>query len=199
MTSPQSSPAVDGEAVAALATGLAGAATATAMIGLLITTLGVSPFVAAGVFALLAPQGRIPKSPVGERTSTALYLVNACRRVTADVDAGTPLQAALARERVYARQHIRARRQRAVAMSRVRSQARTYGRLLGWYTTIDRVTSAACRVASGKNFDAVTGPHPGTLHGGSCRCRPGRPHANSQLVATAWVRAGLGNHAEGAA
>lgn len=197
MTSPQASPDADGEAAAALATGLAGVATATALAALLVTTIGVSPLIAAGIAALIATPN--PKLPVGERTTTAFYLVNACRRVTADVDAGTPLQAALAKERVYARQHIRARRQRAVAMSRVRSQARTYGRLLGWYTTIDRVTSSACRIASGKNFDAVTGPHPGTLHGGSCRCRPGKPHASSQLVATAWVRAGLGNHAEGAA
>jgi hypothetical protein len=197
MTSPQP-PQADGEAVAALTTGLAGAATTATLAALLVTTIGVSPFVAAGVIALIATGPRIP-TPVGERTSAALYLVNACRRVTADVDAGTPLTAALAKERTYALAHKRARRARGVAMARVRSQARTYGKLLGWYATVDRVTSTACRIASGKNFDAVTGPHPGTLHGGSCRCRPGKPHNTSALVSSAWVKAGLGNHAEGAA
>lgn len=129
----------------------------------------------------------------------AAYVINAADRIRAALNAGQALDEALAAESRYAEQHRAAQQARAAAMVQVRKAKRQYGRLLGWYAHRDDRTTPACRIADGKNFNAATGPWPGTAHGGTCRCTPGKAHNTAQMVTAAWVRAGLGEHAEGAA
>ena len=130
----------------------------------------------------------------------AMYVINATDRLRESLAAGDTLEQAITREQPYAEAHRRAQAARAAAMTDVRRAKRTFGRLLGWYTHADdgRITPA-CKIAGGKNFNAATGPWPGTAHGGTCRCTPGKAHNTAQMVTAAWVRAGLGEHAEGAA
>lgn len=106
---------------------------------------------------------------------------------------------ALNREAYYAQLHRRAQARRATAFVASKKLQRRYGRLLGWKATVDKRTSLACRLADGANYDAVTGPWPGTLHGGTCRCRPAAPRANAPMVVDVWRRHGMSEHAEGAA
>jgi hypothetical protein len=164
------------------------------------------------------PWRKAPASMAAQ--AQAGYVINAVERfkaaadeaaqVAAQIAAGqheasdaarTPQQiidTALHREAVYAAQHRKAQTRRASAMTQVRKARRQYGTLLGWHATLDLRTTPACRIANGKNFPVATGPFPGLLHGGTCRCRPVRPFNTSDTVLAAWLRAGLGPDAEGA-
>lgn len=129
----------------------------------------------------------------------ALYVMNAADRIRASLAAGDSLKQAIAREQPYAEAHRQAQAARAAAMTDVRRAKRQYGRLLGWKAHKDDRTTPACRIADGANFNAATGPWPGTAHGGTCRCTATKPFATSRMVVAEWVKAGLGEHAEGAA
>jgi hypothetical protein len=138
------------------------------------------------------------KTPTSRAAAAqAAYLLAAIERIR-QAAAGGELGEALAREHRYAMQHKRAQIRRASAMTQVRKARRNYGTLLGWKATIDARTTLACRLANGKNFPAQSGPFPGMLHGGTCRCRPVRPYKTNETVLSAWVRAGIGPDAEGA-
>lgn len=107
----------------------------------------------------------------------AQYLVKAAQRLMR----GGTLEA----ERRYLEQHLAAVRARQQAVSFVDAEARRFGPVLGWYAIRDGRTTAECRAAHGANFSAASPPvvgFPGTLHGGTCRCRPGPPHRTSRTV-----------------
>jgi hypothetical protein len=130
----------------------------------------------------------------------AAYVMTAVQRIRDAVDTGKSFEQAVAQEQVYAAQHASAQKKRALALVQVRRAKRQYGRLLGWkaHAADGRVTPA-CRIADGANFNAATGPWPGTAHGGTCRCTVVHPFPTSRIVVTEWIKAGLGDHAEGAA
>lgn len=123
----------------------------------------------------------------------AAYVTNAAQRLQAAVDdavaqapaeearqvSADALRAAVARERAYLAAHERARVRRMDAAEDVAAAADLWGPILGWYTHRDDRTTAECVAADGTNFRAAFPPvigWPGTLHGGTCRCRPGPPH-----------------------
>jgi hypothetical protein len=86
--------------------------------------------------------------------------------------------AAMQRERSYELAHERARRRRMEAAVQVAEAANRWGVILGWHTHRDDRTTPECYAAHGTNFRADIPPvigWPGTLHGGTCRCRAGRP------------------------
>lgn len=77
-------------------------------------------------------------------------------------------------ERRYLAQHLDAVRARAQAAERIDQAAKRHGSLLGWEATLDTRTTSECRAAHGHTFSAFRPPTigwPGTLHGGTCRCR----------------------------
>lgn len=90
------------------------------------------------------------------------------------------LAAAARKERAYELAHERARRARLEAAAAVADAADQFGVILGWYTHRDDRTTPECLAAHGSNFRADLPPiigHPGTLHGGTCRCEAGPPFA----------------------
>lgn len=116
-----------------------------------------------------------------EAARAASYIVNASLRLAANPD-----PSADAAERRFVAQHVGARQRRLEAAAQVDSQVRLYGPLVGWYSVRDAVTTPECREAHGHNFDVATPPavgYPGTLHGGTCRCRAGPPHRGAELLA----------------
>lgn len=124
----------------------------------------------------------------------AQFTITAASRITAALaDArahNRPLQPALAKavkqERRYFAQHLVAVWGREHAAAQVDSAWMSYGPVLGWYTVLDRNTSAGCRAANGKNFLAAAMPaigFPGTVHP-HCRCYPGAPHPGGRMLAT---------------
>jgi hypothetical protein len=129
------------------------------------------------------------------RTNTlrrAQFVVASSRRLAGDlIEArahGTSYTQALSdgivRERRYYGQHLGAIWNRMQAAARVDAAAGTYGDLLGWYTVLDKHTSAECRAANGRNFYATASPvigYPGAVHP-HCRCFPGRPHPGGRLM-----------------
>lgn len=122
----------------------------------------------------------------------AAYLVMAGRRLApalASRDEGRIAQAKNVENR-YREAHERAERLRNEAAYRVvdeigdKAPDRKGEILLGWYATLDSRTSADCRWANGRNFNALVPPViglPGTVHI-SCRCRPGPPHKTRKRV-----------------
>jgi hypothetical protein len=57
--------------------------------------------------------------------------------------------------------------------------------LLGWYAHPDDRVTPECKAADGANFRADVMPMigwPGTLHGGTCRCKPGPPWPTDRTV-----------------
>jgi hypothetical protein len=89
------------------------------------------------------------------------------------------LDPVLERERTYFAQHLNAARARREAAVRVDQEAQRLGSpVLGWHAIRDSRTTPECAAADGHNFEASRPPkigYPGTLHGGTCRCKPGRP------------------------
>jgi hypothetical protein len=97
-----------------------------------------------------------------------------------------PLDRALEKERRYFAQHLNAERSRLEAARRVDQVAARLGTTtLGWHAVNDSRTTSECRAANGHNFDVVRPPafgYPGTLHGGTCRCKPGPPFPGQSSV-----------------
>lgn len=140
----------------------------------------------------------------------AAYLLNAAGRIQAAADAAVAaaersaetagaelsdaakrraaeraIAEASSRERPYWQAHERARRRRMDAALEVADAADLYGPTLGWHTHMDDRTTPECANADGHNFRADMAPvigWPGTLHGGTCRCRPGPPFPGARTV-----------------
>lgn len=123
----------------------------------------------------------------------AQYVIAAARRITTALrdarsrneDMAAALADAIDRERRYYAQHLEASWKRAQAAARVDSSAMLYGPLLGWYSLLDRSTTADCRHADGRNFIAAVMPaigYPGMVHP-QCRCLPGPPHPAGAILA----------------
>lgn len=115
----------------------------------------------------------------------AAYLVNAVRRLAPAVASGDVdrIQRAERAEDRYFAAFLEAERRRGVAASAVALIASQFGinaqgeLLLGWQAVLDNRTSADCRWAHKRNFNALVAPrigYPGTVHL-DCRCRPRRP------------------------
>lgn len=110
----------------------------------------------------------------------AAYIINAAKRLTAAVKAGQAPNDALRGERRFWRMHEQARKRRMAAVKVIADKADLYGDLLGWYTIRDGHETPECKAAAGSNFRLSDPPAiglPGTLHGGTCRCEGGPPHA----------------------
>jgi hypothetical protein len=139
----------------------------------------------------LIPRNGTPQALVLEQLTAqnafrrAAYLVNAVRRLAPAVASGDVdriVRAERAEDRYFAA-FLEAERRRGVAASAVALVASQYGigpdgeLLLGWLAVRDNRTSADCRWAHGRNFNALVAPrlgYPGTVHL-ECRCRPRRP------------------------
>jgi len=139
----------------------------------------------------LIPRNGTPAALVLEQLTAqnafrrAAYLVNAVRRLAPAVgsgDVGRIVRAERAEDRYFAA-FLEAERRRGVAASAVALVASQYGidangeLLLGWQAVLDNRTSADCRWAHKRNFNALVAPrigYPGTVHL-ECRCRPRRP------------------------
>ncbi len=106
------------------------------------------------------------------------YIVSAARRI----ERGGTAQD----ERRYLAQHLAAERTRRDAAKQIDQQAARHGPLLGWISVLDERTTDECRWANGQNFEfdrpPAVGGYPGTLHGGTCRCRAGAPFPNAPLL-----------------
>lgn len=122
----------------------------------------------------------------------ARYLVAATKRLAPAFASGDPEKLADARraEGRYWDAHREAERGRKESARRVAEQLR-HGEttpdgevLLGWEAVLDERTSADCRAADGRNFNALARPdigYPGTVHIG-CRCRPTVPRPGAKRV-----------------
>jgi hypothetical protein len=128
----------------------------------------------------------------------AQFVLASARRLTGDMAAARSngvsmiqaLQAGISRERRFYGQHLQAGWNRAKAASQVDSAASTYGLLLGWNARLDKVTSAECRAANGKNFLASSMPligFPGMVHP-HCRCYPGKARPGAAMLPSAGRR-----------
>jgi hypothetical protein len=120
----------------------------------------------------------------------AVYLINASQRLAPFYRDEAQLYQARAVEEQYRAAHEEAERKRNESAQQVAQEAAGYGvdkngeLLLGWYAVLDSRTSADCRWANGRNFNALIRPsigYPGTVHL-SCRCRAGKPHATRKRV-----------------
>jgi hypothetical protein len=134
------------------------AATLGALSVVLLSGLPV-PQMAPMVEAVLAPFG------------ATLISVNAVRRLVRD-------PSSIAAERRYLAQHLNAERIRKEAAAQVDEARGKYGDILGWKAQMDERTTPECASANGTNFHALVPPaigYPGTLHGGTCRCRAVAP------------------------
>ena len=205
---PQPAPSSDDDLAAAAAAALGAAVTAVAVIALLKKT-----YVKAGV-DLLALQSAVQvvmsmppevTGIAGPATAQVAYLnqirrgqmvLSIGRRITADVckarseggSIGKALLDDVSRETRYFGQHHDAMWSRAKAAMAVDMAALEYGLLLGWYTHLDDRTTPECAAANGKNFRADVMPligYPGTVHGSSCRCRPGAPFTGAPTLPSA--------------
>ena len=88
-------------------------------------------------------------------------------------------------ERRYFTQHVQADYNRLFAKMRLDAAKNSYGPVVGWYAKNDGRVTPECRFMNGKNFDPDEPPeigYPGAgVHNG-CRCVPGPPHKNGDLV-----------------
>lgn len=122
----------------------------------------------------------------------AAYLANAVQRLAPAVASSDPerlFRAERAEDR-YFEQFQEAERRRNAAGQRVALLAGSYGLnargelLLNWRATLDSRTSADCRWAHGRNFNALVMPpigYPGMVHL-LCRCEPGPPRNTNLRV-----------------
>ena len=95
------------------------------------------------------------------------------------------LDRALGAEQRYLQQHLDAQRRRLAAAGMVQQAQAQHGLILGWRTQRDSKVTPDCAALDGSNFRADTQPAagwPGALHGGTCRCYPGPPHATDRRV-----------------
>ncbi len=216
MTTPASAPpqqpsatmaVADTALVAALASALATAVTPMAALTSLLPFFRTSRVQPASMLAVLDMVMSFPPERTGVAGSASLvtsrenalrraqFALAAGRRVTRDLAGarshGQPLHQALAdaiaRERRYFGQHLDAMWNRARAAAQVDLAVMTYGNLIGWNTVLDARTSAECRAADGKNFEATAQPligWPGAVHP-HCRCYPGPPVRGARMLASA--------------
>jgi hypothetical protein len=101
----------------------------------------------------------------------AAYALNAVKRLVRD-------PSSIAAERRYLAQHLNAERIRKEAAAQVDEARGKYGDILGWKAQMDERTTPECAAANGTNFHALVPPaigYPGTLHGGTCRCKAVAP------------------------
>lgn len=114
----------------------------------------------------------------------AAYIVNAARRIQADLRSGKSLRDALAAERVNFERHESARKGRLDAAAQVQRSANEFGPLLGWYLNPLLNNEPECEAANGHNFYADEGTiigYPGSVHP-NCGCVAGPPHPGARLV-----------------
>jgi hypothetical protein len=130
------------------------------------------------------PRPRRTPDPLGKADARhelllrAAYVLKAAQRLAVSLGQGDTPRVALRRERPFWRRHEQARRARKDAVGRVRDAmgAADDPRRLGWYSHPDDRVTPECKAADGGWFDPLRPPLiglPGTLHGGTCRCRPG--------------------------
>lgn len=204
--------ATEQELIAALAAALvAGAALASvakilgrftgigSVAGQLIEQMGWEPLIqlTADEVALL-PRDETPATRILHQNTMrnsilrAVYLINASRRLAPALtsnDSGRWAQATTIETR-YRIAHEEAERKRNEAARQVAITASEYGvdarheLLLGWKAILDKRTSADCRWANGRNFNALVPPiigYPGTVHL-ACRCKPVAPYPTRKRV-----------------
>jgi hypothetical protein len=119
-----------------------------------------------------------------EPTYRAQYILAASRRARAALQAGVPAEKVRADEQRYFRLHLDAMTNRKKSAAQVDSATKRFGTTLGWHAVMDNRTSAECRAAHGRNFDATRRPaigYPGSVHP-HCRCRAGKPFSTSKTV-----------------
>lgn len=148
-------------------------------------------------FALL-PRDNAPATRVLHQMATqnamqrAAYLINAARRLAPSYTKRDENARARARfiENRYRAAHEEAERKRSSSARQVAETASEFGinargeLLLGWEAVIDDRTSADCRWANGRNFDALDPPpigYPGTVHLW-CRCIAVAPYPTRKRV-----------------
>lgn len=167
-----------------LASSMSATAVSAAAIPLL-ATLGIPPEAGVKALSLVVPHDLPLQAPgpvenrvaVHEALYRARYLVNSARRLK--------MGGTLGEERGYAQQHLGAQAARAEAARKVDQALTDHGPVLGWYAVMDSSTTPECAAANGKNFNPLSPPAiglPGTLHGGTCRCRAGAPHPTRVMV-----------------
>lgn len=124
----------------------------------------------------------------GERTKEvafrAAYIMNASKRIQADLSKHKPIKVALAEESLNYRRHESARKGRLSAAARVQESADRFGPLLGWYLNPLLNNEIECITANGHNFYADEGTLiglPGAVHP-NCGCKAGPPIAGAGLV-----------------
>lgn len=191
----QQPPEDDGEMVEAvlaiLAVGAAADVTAKALSAVLLVPLGLAlQFLQAiGAGALKAFRGAtvIPAKPtalsIAEKANLryrAAFIIRALRRIAVAPDK----KLALKRELGFWKAHLKANDRRKTMARRVDFARGRYGDLLGWYAKMDDRTSAECRAADHRNFNALVPPvigYPGSVHL-HCRCVPGPPFEGAKMV-----------------
>lgn len=176
----------------------------------LLTRRGISREVADAVNSLVGkgtatrPNARRRGMPMTmairlERDREALYrgayVLNAARRMQEAVDAGTPLQQALANEQRYFAQHEIARKRRLDMSVMAQRIGMRFGEpvtdpngasrtLIGWYHNPMIANDEECLAASGNNFYAEEGTiigFPGAVHV-NCGCYAGPPIPGAAMV-----------------
>jgi hypothetical protein len=146
---------------------------------------------------LIAPNRRTVEGrstgPAGEWTRRtyparqAAYLLTAARRLAVDVPN-------IEAERRFTAQHLTAETTRVQAAIVVDRLSSIHGRVLGWNSVRDEITTPGCRAAHGRNFLAAAPPmieglpsFPGTQHGGACRCQAVPPWPQGELLPPAGI------------
>lgn len=158
-------------------------ATVAAFAAAVLAPLGIDAAAVTTIIALLGPHANAkadrPSGPAQAWVAStnpvrrAAYLLAASKRqVVTD----------LLIERRYLGQHLSAERARLEAAGKADTIAGLVGTTLGWYATMDTVTTSGCREMNGRNFDVRQPPvvegtpaYPGSVHP-ACRCLPGPPH-----------------------
>lgn len=204
----QPAPQEQADAVAAVAVVLASRAALAVLVDLLATVLSPWGIGLAAAKQALSLTRRTPVRPrtgaltksAGARRWTeglelhrrAAYLVNAARRIQADLDAGRTEREARVAESRFARAHDDAVRKRAQVAARTDAAVDLFGQTLGWFAVLDDRTDSECRRLHGRNFRVQMPPlvHgqrvlPGMVHP-HCRCMPGPPHGTG---VRGWLRA----------
>lgn len=138
------------------------------------------------------PDIELPDTPrlrdnpsVREGLRSALFGLNAARRVGRDVLKGKSVSEALAKERKNYALHKEAQRQRRAVDTMISGAIAVYGPILSWHA-IKRETSRPSHLrADGKNWDArrtptQTGGRPGELP--NCLCYVGPPIPGARLL-----------------
>lgn len=164
-------------------------------LALLLAPLGIPAAAVAGVLGILGTPGisfsigpsEPDASPPGPAAAMlgrsgvarrAMYILAATRRLTSGE--------ALNTERRLYEAHRRAEQKRLAAAGAVDDVAGQFGAVLGWHARMDDRTTPECRRAHGNNFLAAVPPligWPGTRHAGNCRCVPGRPWSDGEMLA----------------